>query len=331
MKLLKHMTKTRNQHVVPQMHLRHWADDNRKVWAYDTVNDTIFHTNIKNVCVRRDHHELKRDAELPYSIEEVFSDEIEGPAAEPLAKLAKKDTDKFKWKDQDSLCRYFGYQAGRTPFTHKKMNKIVFKLHREKALETLTDESKFLEFKKQWHEQHPNKHFPTRDELIEVIRSNEISWKINGNDHNLAMMMVTGQLSAESYRNQRWTLLVAGKERQFICSDNPIVTITGISPSGSRTETIIPISPQACLLLDKGGVFDGVNLLHIHPKMVREVNVRIATHVDRTLISANKQLLDNIIRINKTNQDAISEIIESTPGEILEHTLFRSISRTIFN
>ena len=127
------MNNTRRQHVVSDLHLRQWANEDGQVWALDLNTSKLFCTNTKNICVRRDYHEFEADIELPYSIEEVLAEEIEGPAAKPMLGLADGLLDPLTPEDIDNLCVYFGYLASRTPFTHQKMNKLAIKLHQKKS------------------------------------------------------------------------------------------------------------------------------------------------------------------------------------------------------
>jgi len=324
------MPETRNQHIIPQMHLRHWSDEKAQAWVCDVVSQKIFKTNIRNICAQRDYYEMKQNIDLPYPLEEVLSEEIEGPAAEPLAKLAQGNVTDFKRQDHDSLCHYFGHQIGRTPFMHKQLDKIAIKLQHESAMKVLADEAKFQKFEKEWKAEHPNRACLTREELIDAIQGDGIVWKTKDNDHNLTTMMILGRVMAESYRSQRWTLLVATAGRQFICNDHPVVTVTGLLQYEPRTETVIPISPRACLLLDKGERFRGVSIVTAQAQMVRDVNRRIAVHTDRFLVANNEPLLLRMAKVRESDQSIVSQLQTRIPGDALEHTNFRSISRTLY-
>src|SRR5438552_869355 len=39
-----------NQHYVPRLHLRKWADAKNEIWVYDKAHDLVFQEHIKNLA-----------------------------------------------------------------------------------------------------------------------------------------------------------------------------------------------------------------------------------------------------------------------------------------
>jgi hypothetical protein len=311
------------------MHLRPWSNEKNQVWAYNIASDKFFQVNREKICRRRDYYCFENDVEIPYTIEEVFSEEIETPAVESLKKLIALDIQNFNKQDHDNLCFYFAFLVLRTTFAHQRMNKIAIKLQHESAMNILNDQKKFLEFEKEWKEDHPDKSFPKREELLESIQSDKIVWKIKGNDHNLSIMFKLAQPMKDSYKNQKWTLFIAPKEGEFICNDHPVVTTTWSSTFGTHTETIIPLSPKTCLFLEKGKKFDGTKTQYVHRNLVREVNKQLVAHTDIFFVSSNEKLLRRMIRVYKSSIGLIDEIKEITPGNFLKKAPFQPISKLL--
>lgn len=315
---------TRNQHVVPQMHLRKWTDQNVQVFAYEIKNQKLFKTTPRNICSHRDYYEIEKAVKLPSTIENFLSEEIEAPAANPLNKLANLDPNSLTAEEYESLSYYFGFQVTRTPYAHTQFNKIALKIAQDSAVSFLNDEAKFKEFEKDWKDEHPGKKFYSREDLKKQIESGEIHLKVNGNDHNLYATMLIGQAMQESYEHQTWTLLHAVKRRQFICNDNPVVTITGISYQGEKTETIVPISPKVCLLMEKSSHPKPISIVVASGNIVREVNQRIALHSERFLVGSNEKLVARI-----ANESTLKQLEEKDPGSIIDNVPFKSIGQLI--
>ncbi|PIR47711.1 hypothetical protein COV06_01805 [Candidatus Uhrbacteria bacterium CG10_big_fil_rev_8_21_14_0_10_50_16] len=321
---------TRNQHVVAQMHLRHWADENDQVFAYLIPEKKSLITSPRNICAQRDYYEMNAPVDLPFTIDEMLADDIEGPAAAPLAKLATLDVSDISADERESLCYYFGFQAVRTPVSHEQMNKLALKDHRDRALSILSDKKKFREFEIDWKAENPGKGLPSREELLNTLDpSSGITWKVEGNDHNLKLMAMIGPLMKGEYSKRRWTLLVAPSGRQFICSDNPLVTTTGYTTCGPITETVIPIGPRSTLLMEKSYQFDGISVAIVDHRIVREVNKRVAFHAGRFVVTANQRLLNRVLKTREENSKVIEEIKTRNLGEIIKSSNLRSIGQML--
>lgn len=83
------MTKTKQQHYVPQFYLRNFADANGRLFAYDKSEDCSFPTNVRDIAGQRyfyDLPELDQASGISQTIEKHFQ-KIEEDAAPHFAKL----------------------------------------------------------------------------------------------------------------------------------------------------------------------------------------------------------------------------------------------------
>ena len=310
--------KTVRSHIVPKMHLRNWGDEGGGFHAYEITEDKFFPATPNGVCVNKNYYDIDQNVDLPYPIEDVLSQEVEGPAAKALRKLACKNTQHLTLGEFEDLCYYFGFLVARTPFAHKMMDQIAIKTRKELLLKKLKEDNREIAKK-------------TR----QALEDGDIELKIRGNDHNILAMFIFGTVMPESYKQQKWTLLIAGKNREFIMNDHPVITITLLSKyqQMTQTETVIPISKDVCLLLEKKQPGPKrVGATKVGASIVREINKRITLHSNRLILATNKPLLNKMKKVRDKNKHIVDHIKTQAPsGSAAIGAPFQRIGNRILN
>lgn len=117
------MSITRNNHFVPQMYLKSWAHNNKRVWAYNLL---VPHPNVpnwkeeslKNTGFRTDLYTHIKDNEELDEIERFLAQECETPADAPLRKAISGNS--LTKEELSILLRFVAAQCVRTPAWYLK-------------------------------------------------------------------------------------------------------------------------------------------------------------------------------------------------------------------
>lgn len=108
---------SRDNHLVPQMYLKAWEDNNNEIHVYDLLVPNRNCSEWKNrtakgIAFRRDFYTNIENANEEDYLEKIFNERYETPAKEPLTKAISGD--KLNAEDWNKLIDFIGIQIIRT-------------------------------------------------------------------------------------------------------------------------------------------------------------------------------------------------------------------------
>lgn len=291
-KILSLMGQYKNQHFVQAAHLESWTDQDDKVYVCDLLKGEIHKGPPSSQAFKKYYYCFtdEKTGEKIYEIESSLLPDIE--KALPMIKkldLSQKLTQQ-EWND---VATYVAFQKTRTPFFEAMCNTGREKMDREMIMKTLNDETKFNKFIADYKlKNKDSKPLPEREDLAKSFSEGAFLFSYP-REVSLQLMLQISEPLANLYARSKWTILSAPKKRAFIISDNPATTISFERRDGTRelTETIFPLSPHACLLIEQ----EGRRSLHETEENiegVREINRRLILHSKRYIYSHSKELLE---------------------------------------
>lgn len=117
--------RTKKQHFVPQFYLQRFSTNGKNLWVFDTGQNKLYSTNVRDTCSEKDlyespvSHQLKKGNPfiLPNEIEHQFSRE-ESKYASVLRSLIKRDPGAHIPKaEQKNLVAFVAHLIGRNAYT----------------------------------------------------------------------------------------------------------------------------------------------------------------------------------------------------------------------
>lgn len=167
------------------------------------------------------------------------------------------------------------------------------KIDTEMIMKILDVQNRFDDFISDYESKHPSlERLPKREELIKDLSEGAFLFQYP-REVSLQLMLQFVEPLAELYAQSKWVILQASKTRAFIISDNPAVTISFEQKEGGResAETIFPLSPSACLLIEQKNS-QTLSVLSEDSVGVMEINRRLVLHAKRYIYSHSKELLE---------------------------------------
>jgi hypothetical protein len=209
-------------------------------------------------------------------------------------------------EEKYSLCRYIAVQLLRTPRMKEHFDELHLVLSNNNLIKNLKDPEKRKKLSENMSEEHQKlikELAENPEEKVKEMNKKFILKIKNIREIWLQCSLELLEVLANHYFKFPWYILKASKERSFITSDNPVVTISSTKNKSLITkddinfsETILPLSPKLILLIRKENntpVDNKIYKVRIPelPSSVRELNCRTAIFSDRYIISNSKILL----------------------------------------
>lgn len=252
------------------------------------------------------------DNEERYIIDDLITD-IENVGLPVIKKIQHSP---INIEERYSLCRYIAVQLLRTPRMKEQFDKLQLALSENNLINNLKDPEKRKKLSENMSEE--------QQKLIRELAENpeekvkEMNKKFILKIKNIREIWLRGSLEllevmAGHYFEFPWYILKAGKERSFITSDNPVVTISSTKNKSLITkddinfsETTFPLSPKLILLIRKENKNPSGNKTYKVktpelPSSVRELNCRTAIFSDRYIVSSSENLLLRVAKITHGN------------------------------
>ncbi len=112
---------TRDNHFVPQFHLKRWSLDDETVFAYRLLvsNEAVplwTRRSVRGLAVRRDLYTSVSDGPEDDKFERWVATESESPASTAIEKVVQGD--RLKREDWHALARLYALQDVRTPLSY---------------------------------------------------------------------------------------------------------------------------------------------------------------------------------------------------------------------
>lgn len=239
-------------HYLPQCYLRGFCDQNEQIWTYKK-NDpgNPFSNAISNTAVIKYLYSLSAEGNED-DLEDYFASDIEGPAAEALKKLIRREFPVHI--EREKLAIFFSTLFTRTPVHIEHLNGQQSQQLNIFARLLASNEENFIAGYK---ESHPHLEGSVIEDDRQSILRGDFSFELN-RDILLMLMLKAGAIYSNHLCNMRWVLLETNSDYPFVTSDNPLYIFhPNIQPGrlfqpglGMRnTRVSIPISKELCLLL----------------------------------------------------------------------------------
>lgn len=239
-------------HYLPRCYLRGFCDQNEQIWTYQKIDpENPFSNAISNTAVINYLYSLSTEGKED-DLEDYFASDIEGPAAEALKKLRRKE---FPVPiERQKLAIFFSTLFTRTPAHVEHLNGQQSQQLNIFSRLFASNEKNFLASYKQAH---PNLEDSTIEGDRQSILRGDFSFELN-KDILLMLMLKAGAIYSQHLRKMRWVLLETNSDYPFVTSDNPLYIFHPNIQSGRlfqpglgmrETRLSIPISKELCLLL----------------------------------------------------------------------------------
>lgn len=266
------MPEPRRHHLVPQMHLKRFADHKRRIVMVSRDQKKRFTNDIKNASAQQDYYAVATDNGRSQEVEKLLS-QIEDEAAAAIENIL---SGKFppSAEDRAAVAVFIGFQCVRGDETRQGYEQVV-----DTLVKTMLIES----FRKQ------DGRDPTEEKIAaqKLLMSNLDRVIVKPHQNRSIEIMLKLAPDIAGYMSQRRWLLVDHGEPCLLTSDTPIVKRSKSTDPGASyglgwataDEIQMPLSPRHSLVLlrDKKGE-DRVLALgcKIGPEVGAEMNKLVA-------------------------------------------------------
>ena len=304
-------SEAKRQHFIPQFILRRFATDptGERVHQLDVTSGANRSVRIDEAASRRWFYAME-DAEGNRSNQiEGFLAFVEGHAAEALARLLD-DPGHPTDADRGTLSFFFSLLDQRTPGATRRTASIQDGLMRMLFTSEFSNREKFVErYREIFADREAEK--PATEEEIEEFRQQLLDDLHAGrvaisNPHAHALQTGITMAAQQCYLifGMHWTLML--RDGSFITSDRGLA-IHDPEPhypwssqallSSEASETTIPLSSDACLLL---GVAEGGYAIHeVSRERANEINLRTYGWSDTYVFGRSQQTVTSVRQIAK--------------------------------
>jgi hypothetical protein len=283
--LAQNMTITRDNHYVPQMYLKRFADENGFLHRYRILvsNPSIPDWKKLNAGGVGYQRHLYTRAQLigdSDEIEQWLSRDFEQPASEVLVKIAEDR--QLRKEDYRTLTRFVAAQMVRTPAFLIKSLPLWRKQAEKQTEEALKDVRHALERSKATGialdkpEPGPNnKYYPLRVSQERSADGKNVALKVEtavGRGTWIYAMRHLLTQTVEKFTLHKWSIIHSENHLPWFTSDDPVIALNYRNENSydfeggwgiSRTNIIMPLSPRHLLFtqvgdkrLPNGTVFD---------------------------------------------------------------------------
>ncbi|MFY0562457.1 DUF4238 domain-containing protein [Archangium lansingense] len=253
----RHHHEPRRHHLVPQMHLKRFADHKRRIVMVSRDQKKRFPTDIKNACVQTDYYSVETDNGRSQEVEKHLS-HIESEAATAIERML---SGKFPPSSEDraAVSLFIGFQCLRGDEAREGYEQITDML--AKMMLANTPKQAVIEnFRKQKGRD------PTEEELAAekqfLSNLDGVVFKPHQNASIQSMLELAPKI-ADSILQRRW-LLVDHGEPCLLTSDTPVVHWSKPTGPGGRwgrgwvtaDEIQMPLSPRHSLAMGRNQEFE---------------------------------------------------------------------------
>ena len=292
------MAKYKRQHYIPKSYLKRFCvkNDGDKIepylWIFDKKNEDHFKRSPKKIAFKSYYYSYKDEkGETNYDIEKYLSD-IESKASPIIQKMDEGAiTTDLTSEERAYFSIFVAFMGHRVPHFRTHWEKQMADLMKTVGMVGANNRAYFNSLMTKLIDS--GEISPDTD--IEAVRQFALSGEYKVIADPLISLQVmadmTGIVCGEIY-NFNWRILRANDENSFVTSDDPLVLVTTMKlPNlyGSSVgwyspymEATFPLSTNSTLLISQHHP-EGEET--VSSDVVKEINMRTATHCDRQLYS----------------------------------------------
>ena len=257
--LIKNMAENQRQHYVPQFYLKHFCNEDGKLWVYPKSKaGEPFSASPSNVAHERFYYSPEIEGVRLLDIERKFA-ECEGKAQAVHQKLLQG---KLPLSDEDrtAYADFLSLSHVRTP----TMRRIFAEMEGARLQALIYAHNVFPQawetYKEEFESLHGTPPTKEEEEIIKKIVENpskHLQLDIH-RDYTLGALQAAEPLF-QAAKRMRWTVLTNTSDEEFVTSDNPLCWAVapgsihpfyGPGPLANKTVKIsFPLSPERLLLL----------------------------------------------------------------------------------
>ena len=270
-------------HILPQEYLQHFCQttSGRDVICTYSKTDAKWlpKTTPLNTAVRKNFYYDEDETGL--------SQEIEGPAIEPLNKL--RDGTDLSEPERVKVANYIYAMLVRTPQARRAKENLMVDAAPKAATDAIKKFEVSLRARRKYLTEDAKRYV---DEFIESSQNdpknmpdglweqgiNTVWYKPYNDEEYLEGVQILSKLS--------WRVIFAGSAHQFITSDNPVHMIDEIDLP--LFELTMPLSSQCALHISRQGKPGQLEFL-VDKRRANKINIRTATNADRFIYAAREE------------------------------------------
>ncbi len=260
------------KHYVPQEYLRGFSStaDLRMIWMFDKHASQWANPAIKKVAQERGFY--------PPDVETVLHEQVEKPANAALRTLRRRrPLGSAEWHD---LLVYISVMLTRVPRKRRK--------GRESFPNVL--ETTMVRFRLEVESLRRPGNAHRVDKTLDLLAELEASYEEAPPDEVRAQIDSPWptQRIARAVETLAWRLLAAWPDHHFITSDNPAHFFESLGLGRDESELTFPLSPELALLGSRQGRPGSLVLETAKPRLVKEINRRMASGAERFVFAHRK-------------------------------------------
>jgi|GEM_PF-3462276 len=253
------MSEPRRHHLVPQMHLKRFADHKRRIVMLSRDQKKRISTDIKNACVQTDYYAVETDDGRSQEVEKFLSN-IESGASAAIEEMING---KFPLsnKDRAAVALFIGFQCLRGDEAREGYEQITDML--AKMMLANTPRQRIIEtFRKQKGRDPTEEELTTERQLLRKMSSLEGIAFTPDQNANVQNMLKLAPEIADNMLQRCW-LLFDHSEPCLLTSDTPVVKWSKPTGPGAKSgrgwntadEIQMPLSLRHSLALVKNHTF----------------------------------------------------------------------------
>jgi len=296
---------TKRQHYLPQFYLKGFTKE-EKLWVYDREKNEFRIQTPLNTAIEKDYYSfIDNKGEKNKSIEKMLAN-IEGRVVPVFDKISKQEN--LSVEDKGIMSLFLSFFIYRVPEFQKLSDEIAHKISEITIKNLISSKEQAAKWIKNY-EKDTGKTFDVAPEtLFEYAQNPQFEITIDRNT-TLKQMLDLSYKHKDYLFNMDWEILRAPNNTSFITTDNPFVLLPpkgfpiGIRGYGLRTKgvkKIIPLSLDHCILIGTPG--NDFKYINSTSRMVRGINLFVASRCDRFVIGRDERLLINIVKSTKINK-----------------------------
>lgn len=308
------MSTPKRHHFLPIFYLKNFCE-NEFFWVYDREKNEYRKQTPNNTATQKKYYSfIGCDGKEHNEIENKVLSDIETETKPIIDKINNRKI--INLYEKMILTIFITFLHLRGPGFEKEMNDIFEKFIKIYAKFTFSTEENTKKIIKRLEGNNKQKKLSPK-KLIDFV--NKENYKVKAHRvFSLKMMYELAQELPIYFIQMDWQFCYSPKTSLFVTSDTPFVLIPpndykkcelgrlGMLSCG--TKKIVPLTQKVCLVLsDKG---EKVEKINISSKKVRELNFHIAKNCDNLLISRDKSLLEELVKITNIDKFKANSKVE---------------------
>ena len=308
------MSTPKRHHFLPKFYLKNFCE-NEFFWVYDRKKNEYRKQTPNNTAIQKKYYSfIGCDGKENNEIENKVLSDIETEASPIIDKINNKKI--ISLYERIILTIFITFLHLRGPSFEKEMNDIFEKFIKIYAKLSFPTEENTKKIIKRFASNNKQKDISSK-ELMDFVNKGNYKVKVH-REYSLKKMYELAQELPVYFIQMDWQFCYSPKTSLFITSDNPFVLIPpndykkgelgrlGMLSCG--TKKIVPLTQKVCLVIsDKG---EKVEKISISSKKVREFNFHIAKNCDNLLISKDKSLLEELVKITNIDKFKANSKVE---------------------